>query len=420
MDEQYKNSLEFARKCETNDIIRLENLINNKPDQDLTRLKNFINFTKDDNSKRYLNAFEILNVNEDSISELIAWLLDQTKNKDLDKPIIKIKQYFCEKFIEEIGINISDKEKIYCELRQQSKGQSKKPDIIIKIKNDNNDKIICIIENKKNAKLSCTKGIDGNRRTQLEHYKNNENLIAEKYIFLVDSTSDYLESKIETHIKNKTWCKTEPYESIKAKKFRYLLNQLGYIPLEHDFVVLTLYEALKEYYKDAFINEQSWILKATSYSEMNDCLKNLLGLFKEDMGDKFKKIINNNRYQKYNEITFEQLKTELKNDTDLAQVLKTIGKNAILFHNNLTTNDMDIILKILCQYIEFWELHSSIGNGKDNLCGLTKIIDGDFIYNSCNRISKNKIFKKLPHKVQMVVCCMLCQINNCNVDCQKT
>ena len=47
-------------------------------------------------------------------------------------------------------------------------------------------------------------------------------------------------------------------------------------------------------------------------------------------------------------------------------------------------------LEILCRYVEYWELHKGIGSLSDNVEGYSKIVDGEYIWDICKKLSKDK------------------------------
>lgn len=391
MDKNYYNSLLKTTECKE-DIEKLKSM-NNK---ELNKIIKFIEYSLSENAFRYTNALDVLNMNEDSISELLAWLIDQSKNEGLDDTIKKIKKDFCTQFLNALKIPFNDS--ITCSLRETT-DKNKKPDIIIK----SGDITICIIEVKKNAKISCTKGEDGKRRTQLEYYKkyygNNP-----KYILIVDATSGYINSEVETHIKKDTFCKNESYDKIKGEEFCWLLKELGYQYIEHDAVTLILYNVLKKYAEDRFENG---ILKATNHADFINAI--------ETINNKLCHIENKENIitfcaDKQNkskiEITYrESYKNDKLNQYNLYEKKIRLNKFTMLFHKNMSNLKKDEILNILCQYVEYWELATCKHH---HLYGNTKIIDGEYIYNVCKALKRDdNLFENIPKKIQRIIDTML-------------
>lgn len=65
---------------------------------------------------------------------------------------------------------------------------------------------------------------------------------------------------------------------------------------------------------------------------------------------------------------------------------KISGNAKMFFYDKFSNLEYKYRLDILCQYIEYWELHNGEGYLQDNLYGYTKIINGKYLWDICKDI----------------------------------
>ena len=134
------------------------------------------------------------------------------------------------------------------------------------------------------------------------------------------------------------------------------MEQLNYTIIEHNELVLILYNILRKEYSEGFENG---ILKPISLSEMEKLTEKLLNFYTIMYNLEERKISGNAKMHFYN-----KLSDEFKDYNDR--------------------------LKLLCQYVEYWELHNDTTGLGDNLYGYSKIVCGEYIYDVCKRLSANE------------------------------
>ena len=327
----------------------------------------------------YYNSLERLNMGENSISQLLAWLLDTNwvNEKKYDIPENQVHREFCFKFLK----LIKEKEKADNKSILQSFDDEQIKELAYGIwaTQDTNNidillvneqkKFVCVIENKKRAKLSNSKtGKDEERMLQIEKYcdfiNGKYNDYAKKFVYLCADKSD-TEKTIEErltdvgavpqYVKDNLIFKGAKYDEIKNEKVFWALSKLNYTVLEHDAVTLILYDILRDIYKEAF--DENGILKPISEEKMHVITLNLLDFY--------------------------------TNKKDINSESKISGNAKIRFYKYLPEKRYERRLEILCQYVEYWEMHNGIKNLGDNLYGYSKIVDGEYIYNTCKELSNS-------------------------------
>ncbi len=466
MEPSYYRSLEAARNCNEKDIESINNLILDIKDdnlkEDLKRLKDFISYanSKDDKkyyiSNKYLNALELLNMGENSISQLLAWLLDSYWIKENTTPANKLPEKFCYKFLEILKNKTKD-EKILRVFKEKTLEELSKHvhcsqdyhnfDILFEVRDADETEIlfVCVIENKKNANICCTKVKTSNNKyiTQLEKYY--KSLDSEKsptdnkpykdkpnlFIFLC-AELDILLKPIKDHASCSGGTKFDISnlyvndQKIDDKKtINELLDNFGYIPLEHSEIVLLLYKILKndESYEEYFANN-STIMPANFDKTINIIQELQLAMNENNSKKCIRKVFGNTKnngiiksYATENYLTYGSniLDGILQNSKEYEEYFLDIpnkkerkikGSLKIQFYNYLSElkgGDKSII-ELLFRYIEYWELHCDIGGKKDWLEGYTKIFDGKYFYQVCKNLYENpKISNKLANNVQQII-----------------
>ncbi len=398
----YANAIEKAIEISKDKgVIRdLENLKNSN-DNDLKCLATFVENAK--NYNQYFNALEIINMGEDTISQILAWLLNVNENGDLQE----LRKSFCEKFLELIEIG-EDKEEIkHLAGNMTCKQGQNNYDILLESKTSNGKNFICVIENKKNAALSCTRSEEKGEtvyRTQIERYfkeinPENKKDNNKKFVFISANTKRYLDDKIrDYHVKfsNKpydindrkksTWseekCKQHTFigdKNLGDQKLSDVLEQFDYIPIEHSQIVKILYEVL---------NDKNCANKSTI-----EIIESLLKV--ADNNTNSVKIINKLKENLPSEkvITYdEDILNHICQNKEYSEYADKKGNIRIRGNTKFKIFDMrqklkrDDILAILSTYIEYWEMHYCVGDMKDNVEGFTKIINGEYIKDTCMNI----------------------------------
>ena len=319
-----------------------------KIEEDIKRINDYVEYCKKhENCCNKPNTLEQKNMGENSISELYKWLFDVTSNTS-DTKIKELKEYCIKEFLLKIEDNIRVNSKnnskngiafdkfinsVISDLKPQKNEDNLKicnTDIVLI---SDNAKFVCVIENKIAAKIQADTNC-----TQIEKYK-----IETKYkypdydkafVFICANDDYYPTCKLtDKH------CSKEYNGEYKNKEIKELLYKNDYVILEHYNIVQILYNLLFEKNKDLFEND---ILIPTCH--FND----------EVLG-----ILVNKEANAYEKIDFK----------------------SILEKENYKT-----IIHLLCQYIEYCELHRTAN--KDNFNPYTKIINGKLLWNICEDIKK--------------------------------
>lgn len=298
---------------------------------------------KDDN--QYRNILEQKNIGETSISELYKWIFDVTSNTS-DVRIKKLKEYCIKEFLLKIKDNIKDKNNctiknldalinlVISDLRLVTIDYT---DIALISQNAN---FVCAIENKIAAKIQ-TYGDDS---TQIEKYKEvtikNYSDYNKAFVFICANKDYYPEDDFINHCSNK-----KKYNGkYKKAKVKQLLEDNGYIILEHYDIVEILYNYLLENNKILF--DKNRILIPTYH--FNEEVSNILG--------------------------------DNENEAKASE--------KIPFLSILKDKEYKQIIYLLCQYIEYCELHRTSNAKTDNFIPYTKIIDKKLLWNICYDIKK--------------------------------
>ena len=408
----YLECVKQAEKCSTTKLQEMmNNLSNGKTKNNIDKFIKFINYSKTDLSKEFFNALEFVNINENSITKLLAWLLDinwmRKENINIEE---SINYKFCKSFFE--LINKKSKEQGIKGLIDASKAEhinalhdDNYGDILLKTENED---FICVIENKKLAKFSTD--IKTDNIIQIERYYQNAEInypnATRKYVYIC-ALCEHMKSKyLKDHVNDPNNCKFHGKNLNPNLTIKEALEDCEYVTIEHSEIVVLLYEILKKIHPEKF--DEFGILKpATS----NDMLK-----MAEQLNN-----IRNNSIAKINTLKLfgeKRLKDGLKNEIDYCIKNKEfftnrvsineklelqIGANGdIEFYSKLSNTEIDIV-ELLCRYIEYFELHCDVGNYHDNLPGYTKIIDGKFIYKVCCELYDDNIYKNLPKNIQLLI-----------------
>ena len=377
----------------------------NNIENDIEKINNYIKYL-DDFGNQYCNAFEVLNIQENTLTELIAWLLDVGEKSKSTDDILEIKRTFFDNFMklllteekEKYNGNYDIKYKQLNEIKNFEKDflksiksgievdtqkHEKKGQVDIIIKN-RTKQFLCIVENKIAAPLNICQG-----KTQIENYnikytEEEYNNYIKKFVFLCGNKDFYPTLIVKKH------CKGGDYKGDYAEStIEYLLQNNGFFIIEHCDIIKILHKILLDKNHAMFENG---ILKPTTNENMKDIVNLFYNKLPTDKNNKKqqelkKQIENLSGYLNRNEQT-KYLYKELKKANIKISGSITIPLREIL-NKEIDTEKIDTekIINILCQYIEYCELH----NGKvDYFQAYTKLIDGEPVWNICERLFENK------------------------------
>lgn len=361
--------------------------LNNK----LEKVKAFVDYSN--KYPAYYNALEQLNIGENSISQLLAWLLDTNWVNDNDPEENQLHRIFTYEFLKLIKNQEKETDKSILQEYNDEKLKELAYGIVAKQGKDNIDillvnktmKFVCVIENKKRAKLSTSKIHDERGILRIEKYCNyideNYEEYNKKFVYLCAEKDDLCKTIADCidnidnsfiHFKNSLTFKSRKYTDFKDNKVSWILSELNYTVLEHSQVVLILYNILRRIYNKAF--DENGILKPVSKLEILEITTTLPEILMTD-------------------------------------TLKISANTQISFYDYITEKlDYEQQIKLLCQYVEYWELHNGTEDFSDNLLGYSKIVDGEYIYNICKNLKDNKngwinllILAKNSEKLQKII-----------------
>ena len=339
-------------------------------------------------SDQYCNAFEVLNVGENSFSELFAWLFDVQEAKKKNTALKDSIQY---KFVKEFLYKLYQDEKSNKEINSKYTPLAKFneieldnffnkliDDVEVKTRENNMDiiivsksaKFILVIENKICAKISAKDNI-----TQIEKY----NAIVEKeyqdfekkFVFICANNDYYPEQYLKQHCAQNDYC-----GKFADGKISKLLQNFGYFVLEYYDIAIILYNILKEKNETLFYSE---ILKPASFEEMIKLIEKISISVNDEI---FKISVNK---------LIEQLQNNKNANIFNYQHSYNISGSVLIELRKILNNSAETeIENILKQFIEYCEMHKGNSNN-NNFHGYTKIINGKLLWNICEEIKeKNK------------------------------
>lgn len=307
----------------------------------------------------YSNVFYLMNLRENTHSELLTWLFNYQEN---DK--FSIRREFAKKFLELVGV----KEEIKT-VKTQVKSKNGIPDIIIETNNT-----VIIVEVKLDAKTSVTIDESGKRRTQYERYQNyyEKEYSKNKEYILIYTTEERLKKEKNFFLKEKR---------VKEMAGIDIVDELKYKRLEFSDIVLILFSIL-----------QQEIQNTKSSEEQNDVtinfIKNFIGMVKNENNiSKIENVLNKIEKNSTCKITKEELGTwayrrPLRCNVHLNEIL-----------NKLAEKD---VKNLLIQYIEYWLYCNPI------IDSYTEVIkyNGELfnIYSICEKLNEKKIEESIQIK----------------------
>lgn len=353
------------------------------------QLKSIIEKYKSDNvsvSDKDFNIFKVLNMREDSHTELLKWLLD-TRGKGKDS----IQYHFLKNFLTYLSEMKDDFGNNYIEISNEFVNNIA-TDINIPDKNTCNlpntnckfidllfvsekAKFVCIVENKLDAKINVDYSNDKGF-TQLEYYYNYLNKeyknFPNKLLLFLSKDCKIAQKEVKKICKNKSnkdICMTNTIskkeEVITYQPFSTLLNNFGYRDIEHSDIALILYNTLNE------LNIE--INKQLSKNEKLEILKQIQVFINDE---------SNNKEILSNIINMLSSKVELLPKTD------HFNFDIRQFMNDNPKYNY----AILKQYIEYWESKCKFVNGYSKIldCVINGKNYGIYFCDICNKYKELK------------------------------
>lgn len=396
MEPSYYRAMIQARNCNEQDV----KFLTDSKDKSLNNLAKFINYAKTKESNQYRNTFDILNIGETSISELLTWLFDIENARKMygEQEYKNSFQYkFCFKFLKEIN----KQNELNMNIISCSKMKPENDiDILLKAK-DNKEEYIYVIENKKNAHFSCTKREKGdNCWTQIEKYYNhiykNYSSYHKIFIYLCAETS-YLNTKMQHKIPPKYLNSTTAIfpdgkelnaENLQNMKVTDFLDKFEFKIIEYSLLIKILYKVLLEdEYSKKHFNQDTGVLSPSTVEDMYKLIETIINMY--DISSNAPSITNIKKF-----FSDENLKKTLKEENiityeeNIKEKYDFRGCPKINFYKCLSCNHFEksIIQEILCRFVEYFELHCNEGQGKDYMQGYGKIINNQYLFEICGHI----------------------------------
>lgn len=305
----------------------------------------------------YSNVFYLMNLRENTHSELLTWLFNYQEND------ISIRKEFTKEFLKLVGVEEEIKT-----VKTQVKSKNGIPDIIIETNNT-----VIIVEVKLDAKTSVTIDELGKRRTQYERYQNyyeNEyqNKKNKEYI-LIYTTEERLKKEKNFFLKEKR---------IKEMAGIDIVDELNYKRLEFSDIVLILFSILKTDIQNIKSDEEQNAITI-------NFIKNFIGMVKNENNISIiENVLNKIEKNSKCKITKEKLGT-----WDYKRPLRcNVHLNEFL--NKLTE---EYVKNLLIQYIEYWLYCNPI------IDSYTEVIEYNNklfnIYSICEKLNEKKIEKSI-------------------------
>ena len=141
----------------------MEQVVEKSALSDIEKVKAYVDYSNENHD--YYNALEMLNIGENSISQLLAWLLDTDWVKMNDTKENQLHRIFTFEFLKLIKNQEKETDKSILQEYNDTKLKELAYGIVAEQDKDNIDillvnedmKFVCVIENKKRAKLSTSK-----------------------------------------------------------------------------------------------------------------------------------------------------------------------------------------------------------------------------------------------------------------------
>ena len=362
-----KEKTEYEKKLEELKPYELQSIIENF---DVEKYE-----SKRDN---YSNVFYLMNLRENTHSEILTWLFDIKKQDGKEN---NLRYNFVKKFFEYIKIDINELSSIRVE--SQVKFLNGTPDIVIET-----EKYIFVIEVKLDAKININKS---NKKTQLENYWDDlkDNKKNKKFIFIYPDDRQLDAKKYSVKINN------ENYSDKNGNDIINLLKDSGkeYECIQFSDIVLILYKVLKE---KGILKQQTNTEKNTITFNLMSELSNLLdenSQNKKCNKDKIEKTLANMKTALCKEINEEKLKEWVYKKTSMCNI-KDFKKK--LYDLEKTKNGDIIIKRLLVQYIEYWLYCNTIIDGYTEIIEYNKNLF--YIIDICYKIQNDdKLIKKIAN-----------------------
>ena len=342
-----------------------------KPDVLQSIIENFDVEKYESKRDNYSNVFYLMNLRENTHSEILTWLFDFTR-----KDSFNICKEFTQEFLKSIGIKEVHGE---INVKSQENNENGRPDIIIEV-----GKYVVILEVKLDAKTSIVLDKDGKRRTQYERYKNfaeSEYPNKEKKYVLIYTDDKRLKKEKDFYIDNKHINKMDCNE---------IVDLLGYKSIEFSDIVLLLYRILKNK-----INAGQTIEKQNKVTLK--LIKFFSSLLKDDSDNKKNNIakikaisenIDNNKSVKINEKQLKIWKYKRPKQCNISII------------ESLNLLNIDTIENLLIQYVEYWLYCNTIIDAYTDIVECNKSLFN--IISICERLNKTLNNEALNDKLMLI------------------
>ena len=352
-----KGKTEYEKKLEELKPYELQSIIENF---DVEKYE-----SKRDN---YSNVFYLMNLRENTHSEILMWLFDFTRNGHFN-----ICQEFTKEFLKSIGIKDAYSD---INVKSQENNENGRPDIIIEV-----GKYVVILEVKLDAKTSIVPDKDGKRRTQYERYKNfaeSEYPNKEKKYILIYTGDKRLKKEKDFFIDN---------NHIDEMNGNKIIELLGYESIEFSDIVLLLYSILKNK-----INAEQTIEKQNKLTL--ELIKFFSSLLKDNSDNKKNNIakikaisenIDNNKSVKINEKQLKIWKYKRPKQCNISII------------ESLNLLNIDTIENLLIQYVEYWLFCNTIIDAYTDIVECNKSLFN--IYSICEKLDNTLNNKALKDKL---------------------
>lgn len=359
-----KEKTEYEKKLEELKPYELQSIIENF---DVEKYE-----SKRDN---YSNVFYLMNLRENTHSEILTWLFD-IKENDINKKN-SLRYNFVKKFFEYLKIDNSELAFLQGANSQVTFSHGR-PDIVIETK-----EYILVIEVKLDAKINITMG-----KTQFENYWDDlkQNKKKKKFIFIYpEETSLDNKTYNVVNIGGKKYCNQTGNEIIKK------LDECGkhYECIQFSDIVLILYKILKD----------KGIIKKQKTKEKNKITASLIKEFIDLLETNTQnKISNKNKIDQ----TLKNIKSSLDLEIEESRLKewdyrKPLKCNIKIKDKLKSKQDSDIINNMLVQYVEHWLYCNTIIDGYTEIIEYNKTLF--YIIDICNQIYKND---KLLEKIEKI------------------
>ena len=317
----------------------------------------------------YSNVFYLMNLRENTHSEILTWLFD-IKEQDIKEKDLRYN--FVKNFFEYIKIDINELSSIH--VNSQVNFLHGRPDIVIETEN-----YILVIEVKLDAKINIS-----NEKTQLENYWDDlkDNKKTKKFIFIYPEEASLDDKKYSININNKNYSNKTGNEIID------LLVKCGkeYECIQFSDIVLILYRVLKE---KRITKKQTNLEKNTITFNLMSELSKLLDRDtknKECNIDKINKTLAKLKTSLCDEINEKKIESWDYKKPSKCNIKNFKNKLYDIYESKMGNN---IIEQLLIQYVEYWLYCNTIIDGYTEIVEYEKSHFHFYIIDICYAIQNN-------------------------------